>query len=125
MEKVKIKKCINTNRITSKGDPVIEIELDDGRIGSAFDTLFLGLPLNQELEIEVKSAPDYKEEKRYYFLMPKKEGGKKFPAKDWQFEKRKLSLQFAIDSVLKIEDKVTTGNILSLSDTYFEYLNKK
>ena len=125
IEKVKIKKCIKTSRTTSKGDPVIEIELFDGRVGSAFDDLFTGLPTDQEIEMEVKSAPDYKDEKRYYFLMPKSGSNKKSFSKDWTLEKRKLSLHYAVESVKLVEDKVTTKNILSLAETYFNYLNKK
>lgn len=125
MEKVKITKCIDTGRTTKDTNPVIEIELEDGRKGSAFDNLFLGLPLNEELELEIKEAPKYNNEKRYYFLVPGQKGQKKPFSKDWSYEKRKTSLECAINAIQLTDHKVTTKNILALAEELFEYLNKK
>lgn len=126
MEKVKIKKCIDTGRKTkTDNNPVIEIELEDGRKGSAFDSLFLGLPLNEEIEIEIKEGKEYNGEKRYYFLMPGAKSQKKLYSKDWNFEKRKISLECAINAIQLTDEKVKTESILALSEKFYEYLNKK
>jgi hypothetical protein len=124
MEKVKIKTCIDKGTKTKDGNPVIEIELEDGRKGSAFDSLFLGLPLNQEVEFEIKPAKDYNNEKRFYFLLPGQNTKKGFQ-KDWSFEKRKISLECSINAIKSTGKEVQTKNILALADEFFEYLNKK
>jgi len=127
-EKVKFKTCIDTGK-KYKDNPVIEIELEDGRKGSAFDSLFLGLPIGNEVEIDIKPAPDYKGEKKYYFNIPGKGTGEKkgFPAKDWTLEKRKISLECSISAIKLIwnEQKFSSENIIALAETFFTYLNKK
>ncbi len=127
MEKVKIKTCIDTGKKTKDGNPVIEIELEDGRKGSAFDSLFLGLPINQDVEIEIKPTKDYNNEKRFYFLPPTQNAGSKkvFAQKDWTLEKRKISLECSISAIKSTGKEVQTKNILALADEFFEYLNKK
>lgn len=125
-ENIIITKCVDTGKNTKKGDPVIEIELQDGRKGSAFDTLFLGLPLNKEVSVEVKEAPDYDGKKRYWFMIPNSNTGKKgFIAKDYTFDKRKASLDSAIELGKIHPDKASTDTILQIAEKLFEYLNKK
>lgn len=125
MEKVKIKNCIDTGRKTKDNDnPIIEIELEDGRKGSAFDSLFLGLPKNEYIEIEIKQGKEYNGEERFYFLMPGQKSKKTY-SKDWGFEKRKSSLEIAVSAIQLTEEKVSSENILALSEKFYEYLNKK
>lgn len=122
-DKVKIKSCINTGK-KYKDNPIIEIELEDGRKGAAYDTLFLGVPLNEEVEIEIKEAKEYQGEKRYYFSMPGQKQKKGY-SRDWSYEKRKTSLVCSIDAIKLIDQKVETKNITALADKFYEYLNKK
>jgi len=125
MEKVKIKTCIDTGKKTKKDTPIIEIELSDGRKGSAFDSLFLGLPLNQEIEIDIKPAPDYNNEKRFWFIMPgQQKSGGKFPAKDWTLEKRKISLECSITWCVS-KGNIETKDLISCADAFYNYLNRK
>ena len=124
-EKVKIKSCIDTGKKAKNGNPIINIELSDGRKGAAFDSLFLGLDLNSENEIEIKEAPEYEGQKRYYFSIPGQKKGSNF-SKDWTLEKRRISLECAIES-LKLSDKkdITSNQIIELSRKFYSYLNEK
>lgn len=122
MEKIIITKAIDTGRKTKDDKPVIEIETKDGRVGSAFDISFLDM-VDKETELDVKAGSDYKGVKQFYFLKPV--SNKKGFTKDYSFEKRKASLECSINSVIQVNKAVTTENILSLAEKYFEYLNKK
>lgn len=125
-EKVKIKSCIDTGKKAKNGNPIINIELEDGRKGAAFDSLFLGLDLKSENEIEIKEAPDYEGQKRYYFHIPGKKSasGSKF-SKDWTLEKRRISLECAINAINKTDKQFSSDNIIELSKKFFAYLNEK
>jgi hypothetical protein len=125
MEKVKIKTCIDTGRKTKDNKPVYDIELVDGRKGGAFDALFAGMPLNEDIEIDINPAKDYNGEKRFYFNIPgdKKTGGK-FPQKDWTFEKKKASLELAINWCANKKD-VETSDMIKCAHVFFDYLNRK
>jgi hypothetical protein len=123
MEKVKIKTCIDSGKKYQE-KPIIEIVLEDGRKGSCFDTAFLGLPIGQEIEIDIKPAKDYNNEKRFYFNMPgQQKNGSKFPQKDWTFEKRKASLENSIEWC-KGKD-LKTKDVLECATVFFNYLNEK
>ena len=122
MEKVKIKTCIDSGKKWNE-KPIIEIELEDGRKGSAFDTLFLGLPIGQEIEVDMKRK-DYNNEERYIFNIPNQKSGGKFQ-KDWTLEKRKISLECAITAIKITDQQVKTENIIALAEKFYEYLNKK
>lgn len=125
MEKVKIKTCIDTGKKTKKDTPIIEITLEDGRKGSAFDSAFLGLPIGEEIEIDLKQAPDYNNEKRFWFNMPgqSKSGGTKFQ-KDWTLEKRKISLECAITWCVS-KTGIETKGLIDCADAFYNYLNRK
>lgn len=126
MEKIIPVKIIDTGRKTKEGKPVIEIETQDGRKGSAFDSLFLGLTINQEFECEVKEGKEYNGVKQLYFtLKSDKPAVGKFPAKDWAYDKRKNSLEIAVQAISKTDKQITSENILALAEKFFEYLNKK
>jgi len=122
MEKVKIKTCIDSGK-KYQDKPIIEIELEDGRKGSAFDSLFLGLPKGQEIEIEIKPGKVYNNVQQYYFMIPgqKKEG--KF-SKDWTLEKRKISLECSITWCVSATG-LKTSDVISCASVFFEYLNRK
>lgn len=122
-EKVKIKSCIDTGKKAKNGNPIINIELEDGRKGAAFDSSFLGLPQNQEIEMDIKSAPDYEGEKRYWFNTPGQK--KKAFQKDWTLEKRRISLECSVNAIKLTGKEVTSDNIIELSRKFYSYLNEK
>jgi hypothetical protein len=124
MEKVKIKFSVDTGKKAKNGNPIINIELEDGRKGAAFDSSFLGLPLGQEVEIELKPAPDYEGEKRFWFSIPgqKKAGGFK---KDWNLEKKRISLECAVSAINKTDKQFSSDNIIELAKKFYSYLNEK
>jgi hypothetical protein len=122
MEKVIIKTCVKKE--TARGT-FYTIELSDGRKGSSFDDLTQ--KMGMEIELDIKNAKEFEGVMQYYFSLPKAPGqqGSKFPSKDWQYEKRKQSLICAIDAIKLTDTKVSTKNIISLSDEFFTYLNQK
>lgn len=124
MEKVKIKTCIDSGK-KYQDKPIIEIVLEDGRKGSAFDSAFLGLPVGQEIEMDIKPAKDYNNEKRFYFNMPgqSKSGGAKFQ-KDWTLEKRKISLENAVNWCTSMSG-LKTADVIACADAFYNYLNRK
>ena len=123
--KLKLTKLIDTGRKTRKGDPVIEILTECGKMGSMFDGKALTLPIGEEIELDVSEAPDYNDEKRYYFQFPKSQAGGKFPVRDWTYDKRKESLNAAIGSIKLTDQQVKSENIIALAKKYYEYLNEK
>jgi hypothetical protein len=121
MGKVIIKTCVKKE--TSKGI-FYTIELSDGRKGISSEDLTSKIGF--ELELEIKEGKPYEGVMQYYFNTPKEnKNGGKFFAKDWTFNKRQLSLELAISSIKLTDQKVSTENILALSEKYYEYLNKK
>lgn len=125
METIIPTKIIDTGRKTKDGKPVIEIETKDGRRGTAFDSIFLGLTLDQEFECEVKEGKEYQGVKQFYFTLKSDKPIGKFPTKDWIYDKRKNSLEIAVQAIGKTDKQITSENILSLAEKFFEYLNKK
>jgi hypothetical protein len=124
MEKIKIRTAVDSGRKTKDGKPVIEITLEDGRSGSGFDEKLLSLN-GQEVELEVKEAPDYNGQKRHWINLPKPANQQqgKFPAKDWSFEKRKVALECAVSvhaGGVVLEDKV-----IATANNFFTFLNHK
>ena len=120
-EKVIIKSAVNSGR-EYKGNMIVNIELEDGRNGSAFTSDALNW--SGEKELIVKEGKEYKGEMQYIFSDPSQIKSK-FPMKDYIFEKRNSSLGHSIDSVKLTGKEVTTENIISLARKYYEYLNEK
>jgi hypothetical protein len=120
-EKVTIKTIIDTGK-KYQDKAIINIELQDGRKGSAFDSTFMSFKPDQEIEIDVAPAKDYNGEKRYYFNLPKSDNKKGFPVKDYAFEKRKTALECAVNTS---QGKHTASEILVVAETYFKFLNTK
>lgn len=122
MEKVKIKSVVNSGR-EWEGKKIFTVELEDGRKGDTFaqDALnWVG-----EMELEIKES-EYNKQKQYKFALPKQaniKGG--FPTKDYTFEKRKTSLECAINSIKLTDKQVTSTNIIALANEYFNYLTQK
>jgi len=122
MEKVIISTCVKKE--TQKGI-FYTIELSDGRKGISKDDLTQ--KMGMEIELEIKEGKEYQGVMQYYFNLPSsnKSTNGKFAPKDWVFSKRQSSLELAISSIKLTEQKVSTENILALSEKYYEYLNKK
>ena len=125
MEKVKIKTCIDTGKKTKKDTPIIEIELEDGRKGSAFDSAFLGLPKGEEIEMDIKPGNVYQGVQQYWLNMPgQQKTGSKFPMKDYIFEKRKSSLEMSVAWCSTKKD-IETKDLILCADAFYNYLNRK
>ena len=104
------------------------IELSDGKKGLGYDDLTDKMGIESELDI--KEAKEYNGVMQYYITLPKsqKAGNKQFPAKDYSFEKRKASLEFAFrycELPIKAAKEITQEGIEKIAEFWFEYLNKK
>jgi hypothetical protein len=104
------------------------IELSDGKTGTGFNDLTD--KMGMEVELDVKENKPYKDKMQYYINLPKdqKTGGKQFPAKDYSFEKRKASLEFAFrycELPLKAAKEINQEGVEKIAEFWFEYLNKK
>lgn len=121
MEKVVIK---TATKREWQGKVFVNITTEDGRGGSSTDVSFLDM-IGKEVECEVKdSGKEYQNIKQYYFNMQKSGGGASkggFAPKDWTFEKRKASLDFAT-RLTGVED---TPKTIERAEKFYEYLNKK
>jgi hypothetical protein len=130
MEKVKIKTCVNSGKMW-KEKPIIEIVLEDGRKGSAFDTAFLGLPLNQEVEIDMKPGKEYNGVMQYYFNIPGQNHGAKKGGtfqKDWTLEKRRIALETSVSwcsAIVGSVSQLKTTDVINCANAFFEWLNQK
>ena len=120
IEKVTIKTAIDSGK-KYQDKSIIQIELADGRKGSSFDSD--AIKWTGEMELEVKPGKEYNGVMQYYFSIPKPVG--KFPMKDYTFDKRKASLECAIETAKAGIVKVSSEDILKVAEAYFTYLNKK
>ena len=92
----KIKTVIDTGRKTKDGTkPILTIELEDGRKGTAFDEKFKELQ-GKEIEIDIKEIAEYHGNKQFIYNLKgeQKKGG--FPQKDYKYEKKKIALECAV-----------------------------
>ena len=118
MEKVKIKSCVKSE--TAKGITYYKIEVEDGRAGMTYDDLTS--EIGNEIELDVKEGKLYNNTQQYYFNKPK---GKGFFKKDYTLEKRKTSLEKAIETAEISGKTFTSTEIIEVANLYFEYLNTK
>lgn len=123
MEKVFIQNCVNTGRTTKDGKTVYEIELQDGRKCTSFGTDFSGFIL-QEIEAEVRdSGKEFGGNKIYWINLPKPAGqGGKFPAKDWNYDKRKTALSLSVE-FSKGKD-VKSADVMKVAESFLEWLKQ-
>lgn len=108
-----------------EGKIFYNITLADGRTGSSNDSKFKEL-LAKTVEVDVKPGKVYKGVQQFYFNLPKENGGaggKKFPVKDYGFEKRKAALECAV--TLVNSGKIATNQLEQCRDKFYEYLNTK
>ena len=118
MEKVKIKSCVKSE--TAKGITYYKIEVEDGRAGMTYDDLTD--EIGKEIELDVKEGKLYNNILQYYFDKPK---GKDFFKKDYTFEKRKESLEKAIETAKISKKTLTSKEIIDVANLYYKYLTKK
>lgn len=121
MEKVKIKSVIDSGKKWND-KPIIQIELEDGRKGSSFESE--ALSWKGEIELEIKEGKEYNGQKQFIFNSIKPNFNK-FPQKDWSFEKRKESLAKAIEFAKVSDVKQKSSDILTVAKAFFNYLNEK
>lgn len=123
MEKVTIKSAKDSGKKAGNGNPIIDVELEDGKTGAGFDLKLLDL-VGQEVELDIKANKEYKGVMQYYFSLPKNgqsKGGSKFPQKDWTFEKKKHALDM---SVRMFEPGEDVSSVLKRADQFVEWLTK-
>lgn len=124
MEKVTIKKAVHSNKNTASNNPMISIELEDGRKGTAYTEDALNW-IGKTIELDVKIGQKINDVQYYNFTQPTTKKTN-FHQKDFFFEKRNASLQRAIETIdAKKSIEVTTTQILAIAEKYYEYLNKK
>ena len=132
-ETVKLKECVNTGRKTKKGDPIIEIELEDGRQGAGYDNGFIGLPLNQDITLQISTGKVWNDVQQYNFALPTTltpsqsplplDNKDKTSNKKDDYVGRYDSLDLAIMALGKVEGKSTLNEIYTLADDFYKYLN--
>lgn len=123
MEKVKIKSAIDSGKKTKKDQPIINIELEDGRCGAGFDEKFKDL-MGKEVELDIKEAGEYQGKKQHYFNFPKENtGGGKFAPKDYTFDKRRVAHETAV--TMLVSGKIGNDKFNETRDNFFTYLNTK
>jgi len=124
MEKVKIKSVIDSGKKWNE-KTIFTIELEDGRTGTSFEPD--ALKWKGEMELDIRDGKEYQGVKQLIFNLPKQNNSnqKGFAQKDFVYEKRKASLECAIDAIKVSELQVKHEQILTLADTFFAYLNKK
>jgi hypothetical protein len=123
MEKVNVKSVINSGRKWQDKD-IFTVELTDGRKCSCFDSTCL--TWSGEMELEVKEGKEYQGVKQWSIQTGNKpQQAGKFPPRDFTYDKRNSSLNHAIAAIKLTDQKVSTDNILSLAESFFNYLNKK
>lgn len=109
----------------SKGKTFYKIRTADGRTGISGDNLseYIAKPTL----LIVKPGNVYKDVQQYYFNLPKENGaggnGKKFPMKDYSFEKKKAALEIAVSLVNS--QRIHIDKLNECRDKFYEYLNTK
>lgn len=124
MEKVKVRTAVDSGKKTKDGKPVVNITLEDGRNGAGFDAAFIEMN-GKEVELDIKEAPEYNGEKKFWFNLPKEKSQQagKFPPKDWTFEKRKAALECAVN--VHAGGMTTDDKVLATANNFLNFLNSK
>jgi hypothetical protein len=100
-----------------KTSKIYAVTTEDGKTGQAWEELKEG----QEVNIQEK---EWNGKKTYTFYpIKEKAGGKGFPQKDWQYEKRRSSLECAVELGKASGAKAT--DVIKVAETFFTYLNQK
>lgn len=122
METVKIQSHKDTGK-KFQDKPIFAVELADGRqckfFGEWPDTLKDG----GDISVELKEGKEYNGHKDLIMNIVKPKDGKAFSPKDWKYEKRKTSLECAVELGKSNGAKAT--DILKVADVFYEYLNKQ
>jgi hypothetical protein len=123
MEKVKVKSVIDSGIVTKSGSPIITVNLEDGRCGSAYSKD--ALQWSGEMELNVKQGAMSMDGKQFYnFFQPTETAKKSFTQKDFKFEKRNASLSNAISwAGINIPNKINTAQLLDIAERFYQYLN--
>ena len=113
----KVKTCAFKQDYISNGETkkIYTVETEDGKTGPAW----ADIPAGTEVTWTEKM---YKDKPQYTFFVPKTQG-KAFPAKDWTYEKRRASLECAVE--LGKAKGVSATDVIKVAETFFTYLNQK
>ena len=125
MEKVKIQSVVDSGKKTKDGNPMISVVLEDGRKCTSFSSDALNWSGEMELDVRLgQKIGDI----QYYNIFALQNKKSTFPQKDFTFEKRNASLQRAIETAVlmnKTTISITSIEILSVAEKYYQYLNTK
>jgi hypothetical protein len=125
MEKVKIQSVVDSGKKTKDGNPLISVVLEDGRKCTSFSSYALNW--SGEMELDVRLGQKIGDTQYYNIFAPQNKKST-FSQKDFTFEKRNASLQRAIETAVlmnKTTISITSIEILSVAEKYYQYLNKK
>ena len=127
MEKVKIISVIDKGLKTRDGNPMITVELEDGRKCTAYTAD--AMQWTGEMELEIKEGAKIGDVQYYNAFEAKpKQKGSFTSQRDYTWEKRNASLQrsietFGLSGMSSVD--ITSDNIVELAEIYFDYLNTK
>ena len=119
METTKVKTCVFSKDYIKDGktSKIHIVETEDGKTGQSWEELKEG----QEVNIQEK---EWNGNKSYTFYPVKdKPAGKGFPAKDWAYEKRRASLECAVE--LGKASGAKAADVVKVAELFFTYLNQK
>ncbi len=123
MEKVKIKTAVDSGKKTKDGNPMISIELEDGRKCTAYTADAINW--TGEMELEIRPGQKINDVQYYNLFISQPRMKNQFPQRDYTFEKRNASLQRAIETAALTSKATNSKEILSVTEKYFQYLNAR
>lgn len=122
MEKVKIQSVADSGKKTKDGNPLISVILEDGRKCTSFSSDSLNW--SGEMELDVRLGQKIGDIQYHNIFAPQNKKGT-FTQKDFTFEKRNASLQRAIETAVLMNKTITSIEVLSVAEKYYQYLNSK
>lgn len=116
MEKIKVESIVIKKEGQYDGKPYKIYTVTDAT-GTSYDT-FDYLEPGQEYEGEIKENPPYSPQ---FKLNKENGGGKKFPGKNYDFEKKRVALEQTV--TLIASGHIKMENLIECRDKFFNYLN--
>lgn len=121
MEKVKIKSSHINEKPAKNGNPIIVIELEDGRTVTAFS--IDALNWKGEMELDIRKGEIINNKQQYY--IPSGKTKKSTSSNNKIIDIRIASLQYAVETA-KISEKILNSkDILKVAQEYFKYLSQE
>ena len=119
---MKIKTVVDSGKKTKDGNPMISIELEDGRKCTAYTADAINW--TGEMDLEIKPGKKINEV-QYYNVFTSQLKSRPLTQRDYTFEKRNASLQRAIETAALANNQPTSNDILSVAEKYYQYLNAR